>query len=149
MRRLESIQNFLEHRRNAIPFLFDGYPLQQVCLIAQRLLIDGIFISETLAKQRFPLLFDPARHLYYSKASSDKTPSETMFSEKGSSEKDLSEKASSVTNMPEIKTGSYQPEVTGADEKLASPESEAKSVGEAVTLDLATQHTGESSIAES
>ena len=149
MRRLESIQKFLEHRRDAIPLLFDGYPLEQVCTIAQKLLIDGVFISETLAEQRFPLLFDRAPYMSYGKASSNKTPSQTTCSEEGSSQNCLFERASSsLTNLPKIKTEIYRSEVTGAEKKLPSSGTEARSAREAVTLDLAMQHTGEFSMTE-
>lgn len=144
MRRLDSIKNFLMHRRDAIPLLFDGYPLEKVCLIARKLLIDGIFISEVLARQRFPLLFDPARLIPSDNTSSDKVPSEKALSEKGLSEKEASEegpseKASSGAERSQINTRSCWPVVVG---------SETKSAREAVTSDPARQHTGESSITE-
>jgi hypothetical protein len=61
MRRLEAIQNFIQHRKGAIPFLIEGYSFEKMCLIVQKLLIDGVFASEALARQKFPSLFDPTR----------------------------------------------------------------------------------------
>ena len=148
MRSLSSIQKFLEKRRHAIPVLFDGYPSEKVCSIAQKLLIDGIFTSETLARQRFPLLFDPARLMRSDKASSNEAPSERALSEKGSSEERSSKKALSVTKGVQINTGSYWPVVAGAQNRLESLGSDAKSAREAVTLDPVSQHIGESNIAE-
>ena len=128
IRRLDAIQKFLEQRRNAIPVLFDGYALEKVCLIAQKLLIDGIFASEALARQRFPLLFDPARLMLSEKASSEKVSSET----KGS----------------RISTGTSWSVVAGAQKRLESPGSGVQSAGGDVSLFATGQHIGESNIAE-
>lgn len=148
MRRVEAIQKFLEQRRNAIPLLFEDYPLEKVCLVAQKLLIDGIFASEALARQRFPLLFDPARLMLSDKASSEKASCEKAPSEKAPSEKAPSGQASSETKGSQIGTASSWPVAAGAQNGLETPESGAKSAGEAVTSDPAWQHTGNSNITE-
>lgn len=61
MRRLEAIQNFIGQRKGAIPFLIEGYPFEKVCSLAQKLLIDGAFASEAIARHKFPTLFDPTQ----------------------------------------------------------------------------------------
>lgn len=153
MRRLDTIRKFLEQRRHDIPVLFDSYPLEKVCLIAQKLLIDGIFASETLAQQRFPLLFDTARLMLSDRASSDNSSSnnassERPLSEKGASEEESSKKTLSVTKGSQITMGSNWPVVVGVQDGLKSLGSDARTASEAVTLDPARQHTGEPYINE-
>ncbi len=117
MRRLEAIQHFLEQRRGAIPVLFD-YPLEKVCVLAQKLLIDGIFASEALARQRFPWLFDPARL-----KPSEKAPSEAKASQAESSAS-WSMAATSQAAIEQAESGD-------------------ESTGEPVTSDPPGQRTGE------
>lgn len=81
LRSLKSIKEFLVQRKHAIPVLFDDYPLDKVCSIAQKLLIDGIFESETRAQGRFPLLLDPSRLKPSQEASSNTRGSQVQTSD--------------------------------------------------------------------
>lgn len=138
IRDLDAIKKILQEHRKAIPVLFNGYPFEKVCLIAQTLLFDGVFTSEARARKKFSLLFKSAQHVPSEKAMPEKDTSKEALSKEV-----LSKQASSVIERSQINTGRYLPMVAGAQNKLESPGSEAKSSEEAMTSGSGRQHTGE------